>query len=425
MKNIGETIAKAQITNGGPIILVQPENEYTQATSAIKPFPDSVYFQYVIDQLRDVGIIVPLVNNDASAKGNNAPIPTAPGYPAAVDIYTHDGYPLGFDCVCNIAVTTVHILTYDKANPNTWPDGKLPTNWHELHEQQSPNTPYSIIEFQSGSFDPWGGPGFDKCLTLVGAQFERVFYKNLYSFGVTILNLYMTFGGTNWGNLGHPGGYTSYDYAAPIGEDRRVDREKYSEQKVQANFLKVSPAYLTATRGNASTTKWTTSSDLTVTPAFGGKTGFYFLRHSKYNSLASTSYRLRISTSTFGNITVPQMNGTTLTLNGRDSKVHVSDYDIGGATLVYSTAEVYTWHKYADKTVLVVYGGPGEAHELALAVTGLEVLEGDVKSTATRGYTLLNFNTDGARKVAKVGTGCNSIYVYMLGMSPKSNPMIR
>lgn len=90
MENLGATIAKAQITNGGPIILVQPENEYTQATSAIKPFPDPVYFQYVIDQLRNAGIVVPLVNNDASPKGNNAP-----GQPAAVDIYTHDGYPLG------------------------------------------------------------------------------------------------------------------------------------------------------------------------------------------------------------------------------------------------------------------------------------------------------------------------------------------
>lgn len=89
MKNIGANLAKAQITNGGPIILVQPENEYTQATDAIQPFPDPVYMEYVIDQLRDAGIVVPLVNNDASAKGNNAP-----GKPAAVDIYTHDGYPL-------------------------------------------------------------------------------------------------------------------------------------------------------------------------------------------------------------------------------------------------------------------------------------------------------------------------------------------
>lgn len=174
-------------------------------------------------------------------------------------------------------------------------------------------------------------------------EFERVFYKNLYSFGVTILNIYMTYGGTNWGNLGHPGGYTSYDYAAVIREDRRVDREKYSEQKLQANFIKASPAYLTASRGNASTTQYTTTTDLTVTPAFGNGTGFYFLRHSTYNSQASTNYRLKISTSAFGNITVPQLNDTSLTLNGRDSKVHISDYNLGGATLVYSTAEIFTW----------------------------------------------------------------------------------
>jgi hypothetical protein len=133
MKNIGATIEKAQITNGGPIILVQPENEYTQATSAIKPFPDPVYMTYVEDQIRNASIVMPLISNDASAKGNNAP-----GTPAAVDIYGHDGYPLGFDC----------------ANPTRWPDNNLPTNWQELHQKQSPSTPYSIVEFQSGSFDP-------------------------------------------------------------------------------------------------------------------------------------------------------------------------------------------------------------------------------------------------------------------------------
>lgn len=257
---------------------------------------------------------------------------------------------------------------------------------------------------------------------LVNAQFERVFYKQLYSFGVTILNLYMTYGGTNWGNLGHPGGYTSYDYAAPISEDRQVDREKYSELKLQANFFKVSPAYLTATRGNASTSAWTTSTDLSVTPASSGNsTKFYFVRHSKYNSLDSTTYKLKISTTLTGNITVPQINGTSLTLNGRDSKVHVSDYSLGGTKLIYSTAEIFTWHEYADKTVLVVYGGPGETHELALAATGLEVLEGTVQSATKSGYTVLNFNVDGSRKVAKVGTGSKAVYVYLLStFAPES-----
>ena len=338
-------------------------------------------------------------------RGYNAPIESAPGYPAVVDIYGHDGYPLGFDC----------------ANPDVWPNNALPTNWHDLHLKQSPNTPYSILEFQAGSFDPWGGPGFDKCGVLVNAAFERVFYKNLYSFGVTILNLYMTYGGTNWGNLGHPGGYTSYDYAAVIREDRRVDREKYSEQKLQANFFKVSPAYLTAARGSASNSTWTSSQALTVTPATSNTTNFYFVRHAKYNTLDSVTYKLNVHTTAFGNITVPQVNGTSLTLSGRDSKTHVSDYDIGGATLVYSTAEVFTWHKYDDKTVLVVYGGPGETHELALAVTGLEVLEGDVKSITTRGYTVLNFAVDGGRKVAKVGVENSFIYVYMVSRNEAYN----
>lgn len=87
MKNVGAKIAAGQITNGGPIILVQPENEYTQATSDIKPFPDPVYMDYVMDQLRNTGIIVPLISNDASPKGYNAP-----GQPAAVDIYGHVSY---------------------------------------------------------------------------------------------------------------------------------------------------------------------------------------------------------------------------------------------------------------------------------------------------------------------------------------------
>lgn len=64
--NIGATIAKAQITNGGPVILVQPENEYTGASGSVTGgFPDPVYFAYVKKQLRDAGIVVPLISNDA------------------------------------------------------------------------------------------------------------------------------------------------------------------------------------------------------------------------------------------------------------------------------------------------------------------------------------------------------------------------
>lgn len=67
VKNVATTIAKYQITNGGPIILLQPENEYTGGTTSAAPvyFPDPVYMAYVEKQYRDAGIVVPFISNDA------------------------------------------------------------------------------------------------------------------------------------------------------------------------------------------------------------------------------------------------------------------------------------------------------------------------------------------------------------------------
>ena len=141
--------------------------------------------------------------------------------------------------------------------------------------------------------------------------------------------------------MGHPGGYTSYDYGAVIAEDRTVSREKYSEAKMQANFLKVSPAYITAIPGQASYGTFTSNTDIAVTQLRGNVTGFYVVRHAQYNSLNRTSYELIVSTSA-GNVTIPQLSQA-LTLNGRDSKIHVTDYNIGDYTILYSSAEIYTW----------------------------------------------------------------------------------
>ena len=49
--------------------------------------------------------------------------------------------------------------------------------------------------------------GFEQCLELVSYEFERVFYTNNFASAITIFSIYMTYGGTNWGNLGHPGVY--------------------------------------------------------------------------------------------------------------------------------------------------------------------------------------------------------------------------
>ncbi|KAF9890344.1 hypothetical protein FE257_006010 [Aspergillus nanangensis] len=383
--HIGAAIAKAQITNGGPIILYQPDNEYSGGCCG-ETFPDGEYMQYVIDQARKAGVVVPMVSNDAWPGGHNAP-GTGPG---EVDIYGHDNYPLGFDCT----------------NPSVWPEGNLPTDYRTLHLQNSPNTPYTLVEFQSGAYDPWGGTGWDNCIALVNHEFERVFYKNDFSFGVGILNLYMTYGGSNWGNLGHSGGYSSYDYAAPLSESREINREKYSELKLIGNFAKSSPSYLLATPGNITAGVYTDTAALTVTPLIGKDTGSYFvIRHTDYSSLEHTSYSLRLPTSA-GNLTVPQLKGT-LSLNGRDSKIHVVDYDVAGTNILYSTAEVFTWKQFGKDKVLVLYGGPDEHHEFAVvSKSNMKVVEGNdthISSKQIGKTVVVGWDVSSTRRIVQLG----------------------
>ncbi|OHW89603.1 glycosyl hydrolase family 35 protein [Colletotrichum incanum] len=390
---LGSIIAKAQITNDGPVILFQMENEYNAAVDPY-PFPDYDYWKYVDNQFRSQGVVVPYVNNEAWQLGAITALT-----PAKVDIYGHDAYPLGFDCW----------------NPTVWPTNGLPTDWLTTNNRIAPTSPYTIVEFQGGGFQPWGGAGFEYCAALLNHEFERVLYKNNYAVGTTIFNVYMTWGGTNWGNLGHSDGYTSYDYGAQITEERLVNREKYSETKLQSNFLHVSPAYLEADRYNSSL-EWTNNDAITVTPATTNSTKFYIARHTQYDSLETVAYKLKVKTVGYGDLEVPQLSDS-LYLTRRDSKIHVSDYPIGDKKLVYSTAEIFTWKQYGDKTVLIVYGGADEHHELAVEgeqadVTDENVIEGsDVSIEQKRGYTVLGWAVSDERKVVRVH---ENLYIYLL-----------
>ncbi|KAK1239242.1 hypothetical protein MKX08_006303 [Trichoderma sp. CBMAI-0020] len=402
--NVARIIAKAQITNGGPVILYQPENEYSAGNAGVV-FPNKPYMQFVIDQAREGGITVPLINNDAFAGGTSAP-GTGLG---SVDIYGWDAYPVGFDC----------------AHPYTWPDNGLPVGQHDTHQRISPNTPFSLIEFQGGAFDPYGGWGFEQCSTLVNHEFERVFYKNNFASGVTIFNIYMIFGGTNWGNLGHSGGYTSYDYGASIREDRTVDREKYSEVKLQAQFLKVSPGYITTTPGNLTQGVYSDNKDISITPLLAKENGnFFVVRHTNYSSLDSTSYTVKLPTSA-GEFTIPQQGGT-LTLSGRDSKFHVTDYPVGNFTLLYSTAEIFTWKQFDNRTVLVLYGGAGELHEFAVKNPFGSTKAGKINKIEGKGVAVhtaqdltlvLQFTASTDRQVIQLG----NLVIYMVDRNAAYN----
>lgn len=189
-------------------------------------------------------------------------------------------------------------------------------------------------------------------------------------------------------------------------ETRNVTREKYSELKLLGNFAKVSPSYLLATPSNLTTSTYANTADLTVTPLKGDdSTSYYVARHSNYSSQASTPYKLKLPTSA-GDVTIPQLGGD-LSLNGRDSKIHVVDYNVSGTTVVYSTAEIFTWKKFADSKVLIVYGGPGEHHELAVAseskVSILEGTESDITSKQIGDSLVMSWDVSSNRRIVQIG----------------------
>jgi len=186
-----------------------------------------------------------------------------------------------------------------------------------------------------------------------------------------------------------------------------VWREKYSEIKLEANFLKVSPAYLTATPGDGANGSYGAPPDIAVTPLLGNgtNTNFYVVRHADFTSLENTTYSLNVSTSE-GQLTIPQLGGI-FSLDGRDSKIHVTDYDVGGINLVYSSAEIFTWAKGCDAgRVLVVYGGAGETHEIAFLTTlGTPVVtEGsEVKFLKVGRTWVIQWQVIPTRRVVRVG----------------------
>lgn len=137
------------------------------------------------------------------------------------------------------------------------------------------------------------------------------------------------------------------------------------------------------------------------------------MRHADYRTADSATYKLKVRTSA-GTLTIPQLGGS-LSLHGRDSKIHVVDYPVGKHRLVYSTAEVFTWKKFHDRTVLVLYGGADELHEVAIKdETKLKVVEGDgVKIGQKKNAGVFQFKTSSKRRVVQAG----SLYIYLLGKS--------
>lgn len=168
---VGEIIAKNQITNGGPVILAQVENEL-QETRYEANNTLVLYMEQLEAAFKDAGIVVPTTHNEKGfrSKSWSTDYNNVGG---AVNVYGLDSYPGGLSCT----------------NPNS--GFNLPRTYYQWFQDVSPTQPEYLPEFEGGYFQPWGGYFFDQCLAEQSAEFADVYYKGVIAQRATLLSLYM------------------------------------------------------------------------------------------------------------------------------------------------------------------------------------------------------------------------------------------
>ncbi len=327
---IDSIIAAHQITRGGDVILYQIENEYTGSSAA-----DLQYLASLEQQARSDGIDVPFTFNQCCGG------PFYTSGTGAVNISGPDNYPLGFNC------------------SNTGSFGQpygYPTQSGE---------PLYLPEFQGGSFDPWGGAGYDNCYELTGPDFENVYYKNNIAQGVTMQSNYMGVGGTNWGWLPDPDVYTSYDYGAAIRETGEIGTpadpdsivgSKYGENKL-INDFETSAAPLTDTQPVAAPIPDNSAVTTLARANPSDGTQFVYVRQADATSTATVSTHLALNTDQAAGYTYDDASpaltytGSWTHANASNSNYTAGDYDsteswstqVGASMSVTFTGTAVQW----------------------------------------------------------------------------------
>nr|WP_257468820.1 beta-galactosidase family protein [Chryseobacterium sp. D764] len=186
INQLAKQIVPMQMSNGGPVIMVQAENEFGSYVAQRKDIPLEEHRKYshkIKEMLLNSGVSVPLFTSDGSSlfKGGSieGAIPTANG------------------------------------------EGDIDILKKSINEYNGGQGPYMVAEYYPGWLDHWAEP-FVKVSTEEVVKQTELYIKNGISF-----NYYMIHGGTNFGFTSGANydrdhdiqpDLTSYDYDAPISE---------------------------------------------------------------------------------------------------------------------------------------------------------------------------------------------------------------
>lgn len=190
-------ISSRQISEGGPVILIQIENEYGSYGN------DKEYLDILKNMMTERGITVPFVTSDGPTRQ-----------------YMDDGRAEG-----------------------VWQTGNFGSKGKEKFIQMEEilgKQPLMCMEFWDGWFDHWG----EKEHRVTDIDEQKQSLEQMLKRGH--VNFYMFHGGTNFGFMNGSNyegklmaDVTSYDYDAPLSEDGQIT-EKYREfQKIIAKFREI------------------------------------------------------------------------------------------------------------------------------------------------------------------------------------------
>lgn len=189
-------ILDLQVTQGGPIILMQLENEYGGYAN------DKDYLQQLAQMMKQAGVEVPLVTSDG------------PWH----DMLENGSLP-------DIALPTINC------------GSKIQEHFQRLRAFHGKKRPLMVMEFWIGWFDAWGDQAHHTTSIQEAAQELQAILTE------GSVNIYMFHGGTNFGFTNGANYYdhlapdvTSYDYDALLTEDGEITPKYQAFQKVISQY---------------------------------------------------------------------------------------------------------------------------------------------------------------------------------------------
>jgi beta-galactosidase len=136
IQEIDSILKQNQITNGGPVIIQQIENELQETTHS----PNNtlvIYMEQIEAAARNAGIVIPFSSNEKGERSESWSTDYE-NVGGAVNMYGLDSYPGGLSCT----------------NPNS--GFSVVRNYYQWFANYSYTQPNFLPEFEGGYFTPWG-----------------------------------------------------------------------------------------------------------------------------------------------------------------------------------------------------------------------------------------------------------------------------